>query len=414
MRAVKPRRLLVIALAGTACTAHPSTEPARIDTTPLAAETVPSAPVTPSPELARPQPPAPTPAPAPLPARGTIDDPAPGIAKWEERPGLSEIQGFHPLVMGVLAECGPDGGKWCELGRDDRLTPSKMLTPDEQDIVGIWPSDAWRVEREEGEAEMEDPSGLYAMWVFVDFQRWNTKRFARKKRIEVELDAHSEMAGNPSAVSRKGWAGGMLLLDGFLVHHIPATTGPVKLSGDVWDVFEAESGRMLLVVHHGNHRLTVEPHCPGKSCVGGPVLELQGETRSPDPWDFPLDVPRGGDSLTIVAEHDAGPYLLHYDAPAKGASATFHREEVPVRVSTSMLWPDAHGGLWLETDDALAYRDASGRWLEVTPPTGTPIGCANRLEPRELLVVVRDASGATRVYATSGPALPSTTAEDAR
>ena len=123
-----------------------------------------------------------------------------------------------------------------------------------------------------------------------------------------------------------------------------------------------------------------------------------------DPWSFPLDVPRGAGSLTIVAEYQDEVFLLHYDAPADRGN--FHVETVPSEVSTSMMWPDAHGGVWLEADKSLWYRDAIGRWLEVPLPDGTLVAVANRAEPRELLVLLDDAKGEQHAYAAKGPATP--------
>jgi hypothetical protein len=344
----------------------------------------------------------PAPEPEPEPARGTLARAEPGVATWEERPDLAGVAAFYPIPIGVLALCDSDAGRWCELGRDGRPVTSKHV-PGDEDVVGSWPSDAWQIRREDDESAMEDPSEEYATWTTVTFDRWDGRRFARKGRFKIDLDPHDAMDETPSVGTRKGWAGGMLLLDYSTVRHVPGSAKPSKLPGEVWDLFEAESGRMLLVTHQGNRRLTVDPFCPKAPCAE-PGFELQEETTSTDLWTFPLDVARGGSSLTIVAEHPEETYLLHYDAPASKGS--FRLEVLPAAVSTSMMWPDAHGGVWLEAETALWYRDASGRWLEVTPPGRTVLGCANRAEPRELLVLVEDEKGENHVHATKGPATP--------
>lgn len=366
----------------------------------------------PSPEPSAVPEPSPEPQPATElapPAHARLVKPKPGATPWVERPGLSEIHAFHPFVIGVLAECGPDGGRWCELGADGRLVPSKVGHPDDEDgIVGSWPSDAWRVRTEEGDGDLP-----HEAWVSVELLRWNGRRFAREPRIKLDIDPMAEQAGVPRVVVGKHWAGGMLLYDGGVVRRIPAPTTPgVKVSHDVHGVLGTAAGGLLLWTYEGDNQMAMQPPCAAASCKAQAFALPRVSTSDPSArWSLQLGVPRGGDAMTMVVEQDGDPYLLHYDAPmgepageGGGEGGTWVLEALPIlRVDASMLWPDGRGGVWLEADPMLWYRDAGGEWFEVAPPPGEPLGYANRAQPRELLALVRRKGETYGVFATAGP-----------
>ncbi|MCA9688975.1 MAG: hypothetical protein KC636_05155, partial [Myxococcales bacterium] len=364
----------------------------------------------------------PEPAPPEEPPRqGPLIRAEPGVASWEERPGMAAIEGFHPFVIGVLAECSPDGARWCELSPEGALVPSKIKDPERAPILGTWPANAWRVTIEEDEAEPAEGDGeveSHVMWADVTLQRWDGRRFEHVLQDRFELDLLSVMAGERTVVARTSGAGGLLLIHDFQVDHAPPTVAPVSTSTPVEDAFESAAGGLFLALIL-DERMVLRPPCAAATCAERELV-LAGVVRQTPAWAFPLFVARGGHSITLVAEDeaDAYTYLIHYDADAGEDARPGGRwrvEATPLRLDASMMWPDGQGGLWVEYglggDEALWHRDARGRWREVAPPKGVVLGYANRAEPRELWALVRDDAGIRHVYATRGLAADASSAD---
>lgn len=311
-----------------------------------------------------------------------------------------------PFTHGVLADCtpadAPDPPRWCELTSDGRLVRSKIADPEADDLVGTWPSDAWRVSIEEEEGDGDDEES-HEMWGLVKLERWSGRRFTKELREKLEGDALSVLAGSPLVVVRKAATGGMLLLHGPELRHVPATGTPTRVKGDPRDVLESDAGGLFLVLSasFGGDPSLVRPPCPAEPCAGQDFA-LPNPKGSVHAWEIPLYVARGGHSISIIGEADDGSYLLHYDAPS-GAPARWQFEGAPSELDVRTMWPDADGGLWMLAAGTLWHRDATGTWLEVSPPKGRAIAGANRLDPRELLVLVADEAGSNSVYATRGP-----------
>ncbi|MGB1016385.1 MAG: hypothetical protein ACPG4T_19765, partial [Nannocystaceae bacterium] len=309
-------------------------------------------------------------------------------------------------------------------------------------VWGIWRHDAWRVEFDTREEEDEDPDedarSAYSLYELVEVKRWRRDRFKTIKRLEAEVDVETYHNGfedreERAYTFRKGWAGGVLLLDGKNFTRYP-TSGPppppslpAYLRFRVVDFFETKSGALFTVTLEDGAPVVRAP-CPSLQPCDDRAFVLpkasEGEERIP--WDFPLDVARGTDSLTIlVTAGDDEAYLLHYDAPPSADSPTVPAngesenpvvepsppgawtfEALPPEIwEPTVLWPDRRGGVFVKAEtryqSALWYRNAKGQWLDVALP-GEAEDFANRTKPREFLVLVDEDDGG-HLFATRGP-----------
>jgi hypothetical protein len=214
---------------------------------------------------------------------------------------------------------------------------------------------------------------------------------------------------------RKGWAGGMLVYNGGF-KRLPESGPPVAAvfkPAYMREFFETESGALMFATaREMSGELVMHSPCASVDCnqqLFNPKITAKSY------WDFPLDVARGGDSMTIVVVKDEEQvYLLHYDAAEPGQPGRWSFELLPEdEDEPEAIWPDTRGGVWIAVGDGLWYRNKAGRWFDVALP-GKAIDFANRLKPRELLALVEGEQG-NRVFATRGPvkAAPATTPEPA-
>lgn len=421
-RAMRSARSLVAAAALTqlACTAHeqpapeqaaPAQEKAPEPEPEKAPEPEPAPPPVETPPEPEPQPP-----PPPPPEHATVIEPEPGVTEWTELPGLSAITGFHPFVIGVLAEC--DAGQWCKLYDDGRLEPTTVNLGYER-VWGIWRSDAWRVDIDTREFETDDDRASIGMTEVVTFERWRGDSFQKQGRFEGEVDLNGYLddegrRNEPTTMFRKGWAGGMLVYDGGF-KRLPESGPPVAVvfkPANMREFFETESGALMFATGGSSGELIMHSPCASVSCNHQP---FNPKITAKSYWDFPLDVSRGGDSMTIVVVKDEEQvYLLHYDSDEPGQPGRWSFELLPGDEDVpDAIWPDTRGGVWIAVGDGLWYRNKAGRWFDVALP-GKAIDFANRLKPREFLALVEGEQG-NRVFATRGPvkAAPAGTAAPA-
>jgi hypothetical protein len=429
--AVKVARNLALAaaVAQLGCTAHERSDPeqaAKVEAKPEPAPTPEPAPApepAPEPEVEpAPEPEPPPPPPPPPPEHAEVIEPEPGIVEWTELPGLSEVAGFHPFVIGVLAKCGPSGHEWCKLYDDGRLEVTPVDIGREK-IWGVWRSDAWRVDLDTREFETDDERASIGMTEIVKVERWRGDAFHTQGRYESEVDPNGYYEGGvrtePAIVFRKGWAGGMLVYDGGW-RRLPESGPPAPMGtppSALLELFEAESGALFFVAgDHFNGKLAVHGPCPTGAC---PQAFALPQLEQLSYWDFPLDVARGGDSMTIVVSKDEEAYLLHYDAPGDapgddapepGQAGRWRFEALPSSEGVpEAIWPDLRGGVWIAVGERLWYRNKAGRWFDVALP-GEAVDFANRLKPREFLALVEGEQG-NRVFATRGAVKPAPSSE---
>lgn len=395
-------------------------EPAKPEQAPIKAEPIAKPEVEPKVEPVEPLPPVPT--------EASMIRPIPGVVEWRKLEGVTTITDFHPFVIGLLAECG---GTNCKLLDDNRVEPDEVELPSEK-VWGIWRSDAWVVTTDE-EMDDEDPDERSpSLIVTTSYRRLRGGKFVEQYETRFDVDPNSwemEQEANTFGrqTERKGWAGGFIVYDEKKFKRVPESSGPAittPVPTDMAAFFEAESGAFFLVRVDSldkPQKFTVHAPCPG---CDERVLELPTGTDGQRwLWDFPLDVSRGGDALTILAvatigdEDDAQEraFLIHYDPPGRWTFEALRSESEGELVefgAPELLWPDTKGGLWVELGSGLYHRRADGQWFEIDPPGYTAF--ANRLKPREFLALGSDADGTTTVYATRGvptPAPPEAEAE---
>jgi hypothetical protein len=426
-----PQLALVLSLGlALACT-KPDPEPDASAATPIQPQTPePSTPAAPTPTPS--EAPA-TPAPAepaapvaeplpPVPSGPTPIRPIAGVVEWKVVEGVNTITGFRPFVIGLMAECGADN---CKLRDDNGVEPDATEIGFGDEIWGIWRSDAWRVtidaEMEDEQEEERNPD----MIVTTRYERLRGSKFVKQYETVEGVDPNSYDAAEEEGTFgqetfRKGWAGGLLVLEKSKFLRVPDSAGPaITLTppADMAAFFEAESGAMVLVrVDSLEDPKQFSLHGP---CAGCSERVLQLPAGAPGGprwmWDFPLDVARGGDALTIVAVATIGndddaeerAFLIHYDPPGVWHFEALQQEiegEVSELDAPELLWPDTKGGIWLELQSSLYYRSVDGLWFEVDSPG--ELGHANRLKPRELLALAKAPDGTTILHATRGVPKP--------
>lgn len=357
----------------------------------------------------------------PVPTEPSMIRPSPGVVEWKLLEGVTTITAFEPFVIGLLAECGDAN---CKLLDDNRVEPDETELPREK-VWGIWRSDAWIVTTDE-EMEDEDPDDRNPDLILTTtYARLRGSKFVKQHEISVGVDPNSYDAEQVAETwgrqtERKGWAGGFIVFEGDKFERVPESAGPAITTPvplDMAAFFEAASGAFVFVTVDSLEdpkQFALRGTCAG---CGERVLKLPaGPPEGPRwMWDFPLDVSRGGDALSIVAvatignddEAEERAFLIHYDPPGVWSFEALQREDEGSVIefdAPELLWPDTKGGLWIELDGGLFHRTVEGQWFEVEAPGD--IAYANRLKPREFLALGKTPEGTMTVHATRGVPKP--------
>jgi hypothetical protein len=377
-----------------------------------------------------PEPPPPPPPPPP-PIEPTTIAPEDGHVQWRELPGFESITSLQPLVLGLLAQSGYTNYK---LSKDGLLEQIDVEIPgvyaddstisDEAEINvrvpggfpdsdsdsriwGEWRSDAWYVELSftDHEGWDEDERGGVEWSTSFKIKRLRSTEWVTQKLLGVYQQA------DRGQQLRKGWAEGFIVYDRGRFHRLPEsaktpapTRGMIGELGAVLDFFEARSGLLVLAYKDGRG-LWIQPRCDDPECV-----RTRAHKLPEGGWDFQLDVPRGRDGLSIVADAvgqgDKPIALLHFDRLADGSDRVSLEFLPEVSDAPDAIWPDKHGGLWMWLGHRLGHRDPSGRWFHVALPPGCEGRAhfgAMRLVPREFVLLCVDEGGAASLaFAASG------------
>lgn len=312
--------------------------------------------------------------------------PTPMTVTWREIESFDEIVEFVPLTSGILAR-SPSGYRELDDGAKLALRP-ELEVPDGP-LLGYWPVSVWHVEVTPLEPDDGEPRFEYRMST-LKRGRWVAKR---RRGAERWKDGALQF--------RKGWHGGLLLRNDANITRIgskePKPRPGARSGKNIVDMFETRSGRVYTISSRETG-LYVQANCRDFACVEANAKKLpRGQS-----WSFSMQVPRRRHDASMLAtlalDERVAQYLLHYDDEGWLLE--------PLAQAPTGIWPDDVGGLWIVIDGKLWHRDAEGSWRDVElPGAGAGLSAAMLGDRSELWVAV-SAEGKTQVFATAGTPAP--------
>ncbi|MFV8756000.1 hypothetical protein ACNOYE_36070 [Nannocystaceae bacterium ST9] len=311
--------------------------------------------------------------------------PTPFTATWREVT-IPEAIELAPLDVGVLG-IGASGYYQLVDGQLAALTFDRALE-DGEEVIGVWPDDAWVIERREKLVENEDPITEIRLLKLRDGSRWVPQAYAGEQRFE--LDDHDFRKSTRAK-------GGLLVSAGGVTERVAGNgESPVAGAhrGDVIDFIETSTGKIYVISKEGD-TFHVVTDCADEACVSekSRALPLSG-------WTFGRQVTRDRNSVSVLASAAGRRFVLHA-RPTGWALGEF-----PAGTNElSGIWASEDGGLWIKVHDGeLMHRDPEGTWRSVALPEGLGgITFALTSDQKELWIAGTIAS-APAVFATQANA----------
>lgn len=319
---------------------------------------------------------------------------APRTAAWTLVAEPPEALALVDLNAGVL---GRAGGRWWQIAADGAITAVEMNIEPELPILGVWPTDAWFVNRRF--RNYDDGSDMEYLelrlmklrggnrWVPQVYSGTGEQWFhpGTDDEDEPHMSATSGMLVYPRSLERITRVAG---------RHGDPVLGPHR--GDVVDFLETASGKVHVLSRDAGGTYA-QIACEDDACVATNTrkLPLSG-------WTFGRRLARGKHSVSVLATGEARAFMLHHD----GKSGGWRLDEFPAGETPNGMWASAAGGLWTLTGARLRRRDTDGTWYDVALPEGmTGPTVAVDLD-RARVWVSGVVGGAAKVFTTPADASP--------
>jgi hypothetical protein len=283
---------------------------------------------------------------------------APRAVAWTLAAEPSEPLALVDLHAGVL---GRGGGRWWQLGADGTLAAVEMSVEPELPILGVWPTDAWFVNRR----YRNDGGGSDDVYLELRLMklrggdRWVPQVYSGSGEQWFHPGTEDEDEPHMSALS------GMLVYPRSLerITRVAGRHGDPVLGarrGEAVDFLEVGSGKVLVLSRDADGTY-VQTACDDEACVAAKArkLPLSG-------WTFGRRALRGKHGASVLATAEGRSFVLHHD----GKSGVWRLDELPPGEAVSGMWASAGGGLWTLSGELLRRRDGDGTWHEVALPEG--------------------------------------------
>lgn len=373
----------------------------------------PTEPTTQEPATPEPTTPEPTAPPIPTAPPGEVAinpwHSTPHTATWRLVAEPTEALTFVAEIdAGVL---GRAGASWFQRGEDGSLATVTMDREPTLPIFGVWPSDAWCVERrdvEDGEMTYHElrlmklrggdrwvpqvyDGGGGEQWYHPGTDHENLPHISTLSGMLVysdEFDSISRVAGK----------------------HPDPEIGAHR--GEVVDFVESGAGNVYVLSYDSDYFAQIACPPDDQACVDTNAKKLPLTD-----WKFDRKVARGRHSVSVLARNGVTmtsegerDFILHH----RGKSDGWLLDELPAGERPTGMWASDEGGLWTLAGERLRWRDTESVWHDVGLPEGMTTPSVALTEDRKEVWVAGQVGGATKVFAASAnaavPAAPAPTA----
>jgi hypothetical protein len=325
----------------------------------------------------------------------------PHTATWTMRFEPSEPVALVDVQAGVL---GRAGTRWVTVGADGQLADVAMSVEPKLPIDGVWPTDAWFVDRRsrmEGDDEMEFEYHEIRLMKLRDGKRW----------VPQLVPGRSEQWFHPGT---DDWDETRIsTLSGMIVYNVTSFRDVTRVAGRYPDPFLGpHRGDVVDFVETGKAEVYVissdadgyyaQTQCEDEECV-----KLNARKLPLSSWTFGEQVARGKHAVSLVAKSGDRRFVLHY----RGKPG-WVLDELPAGDGPTGFWASEEGGLWTLTGETLRWRDTESVWHDVALPEdlGTPTVALSG--DRKQVFVSGVVAGAAKIFTTDAnavaPAKPAT------
>lgn len=253
---------------------------------------------------------------------------------------------------------------------DGQLAPVTFDPAAEGDVFGVWPDDAWVIERREKPDENDEVIVTIRLMKLRDGKRWVPQAYAGEQRFVL---ADQQFRKSTRA------KGGLLVSESGTTERLAGNGEPPVIGshrGELVDYLETDSGKVYVISKEGE-TFHVVADCSDEACVAekSRALPLTG-------WTFTRPITRDRHAASMLASASGREFVLHV-RPQGWALGEF-----PAGVNKpETMWASADGGLWIQGADTLWHRDPSGVWQTVALPEGlVGISVAVTTDQRELWI----------------------------
>ncbi|MBK8716679.1 MAG: hypothetical protein KBB21_02000 [Nannocystaceae bacterium] len=361
-----------------------------------AAEPTPAAPtpVPPTPAAPTPVPPTPVPSTPVLPVTGTdvappVGDPSatpdfaqapmlatetitstPTTVSWREVARPEASVELEPVTRGVLARSSLG---FFDVDSNGALVLRKEIEAPKGPVLGIWPDNAWVIERRTREHK-DDRSGDEDRQIRLVRLRGKKRWVPQEYHYEQRFDDRGEDFAMGAKI-------GMLVKHGCDAGYNDQGTPPAdcnpnaltrvadspedpemgaSVGGELTGFFETRGGE-IYTARVLNDAVYLQRDCADAACVAANVRRL------PDGrwWSFERPIARQKHSVSVVATLAGTParsHVLHYEASGWKLES--------LDAAPKGLWPLDDGGLWTQVGDTVLHRDPAGSWRTIELPDG--------------------------------------------
>lgn len=312
----------------------------------------------------------------------TTVEPEPRTVAWTAVATTAPDLELVYLATGALARVD---SRLFTIADDGTLISHGDLELPAKQVVGDWPDDAWAIESVlDTPAPDGTPQVAHRIWRYEDGQ-WAAKTY---KRSERWVGSGLEL--------RRSWHSGLMVRDGSQILRVDSKLGPPRVGPRmgkiVLAIVESRSGQ-LRTLSLRTTGVYAQIQCPDFDCVTANAVKLPVGSD----WEFPMQVARGHDAITVygrVADGRwTGHFLLHH------GSRDWTLESLPAEPDG--MWASEAGGLWVLVGDALWHRDPRGGWVSVALPTGVDDATAAMVDGGRSLWIAATVDGVGKLYTTA-------------
>jgi hypothetical protein len=306
-------------------------------------------------------------------------------AAWRSIQAPSEAIELVDLSAGVL---GKGASGYFQIAEGQLAAVTFDPAPEgDGDVFGVWPDDAWVIERREKPDENDEIIVTIRLMKLRDGTRWVPQAYAGEQRFVL---ADQQFRKSTRA------KGGLLVSEPGTTERLAGNGEPPAIGshrGELVDYVETDSGKVYVISKEGA-AFHVVSDCSDEACV----TEKSRALPLTD-WTFARQVTRDRHAASMLASASGREFVLHV-RPQGWALGEF-----PVGSSKpEAMWASEDGGLWIKGADTLWHRDPSGTWRTVTLPEGlSGISVAVTTDQRELWIA-GTLAGASVVFATQANA----------
>ncbi|MFO7565462.1 MAG: hypothetical protein R6X02_22665 [Enhygromyxa sp.] len=293
------------------------------------------------------------------------------------------------LDAGVL---GQAGSTWYQVGADGQLVVAEMDVEPKLPVLGVWPSDAWFVDKRMRKYDDEGDEYLeIRLMKLRGGKRWVPQAYNGEQWFhpgtedwdEAHMSTRSGMLVYPASLERITRVAGK---------HSDPDIGSHR--GRAVDFIEAGSGKVYLI-SRATEGYYAQVECQDDDCVISKAQKLPL-----DSWKFGRKAARGKHSVSVLATSGAREFILHH----RGKSGGWVLDELPAGEQPQGIWASQEGGLWTLTGDKLRWRDTESAWREVALPEGMTSPSVALSEDRKQVWISGVVGGAPKVFTTSANA----------